>query len=52
MEDYQTFDIPYRMLLSKGDNLQFFTKLINSKLISELLPSDKSVFLCFIAIQV
>ena len=26
-----------------------FTKLINLKLISELLSSDKSVFLCFIA---
>ena len=35
-KDYQTFNIPY-LLLSKGDNFQFFTNLINSKLISELV---------------
>ena len=29
----------------------FFTNLINSKLISELVSSDKSVFLCFYATQ-
>ena len=27
----------------------FFTNLINSKLISELVSSDSSVFLCFMA---
>ena len=36
---YQTFNIPY-LYLSKGDNFQFFTNLINSKLISELVSSD------------
>ena len=39
IEDYQTFNIPY-LFLSKGDNVQFFTNLINSKLISELVSSD------------
>ena len=33
--------------LSKGDNLQILTNMINSKLISELVSSDKSVFLSF-----
>ena len=32
-------------------NSHFFTNLINSKLISELVSSDKSVFLCFYATQ-
>ena len=36
----------------KGDNFQIYTNLINSKLISELVSSDKSVFLCFNATQV
>ena len=36
--------------LSKGDIFHFFfTNLVNSKLISELVSSDKSVFLCFYA---
>ena len=39
IEDYQTFDIPY-LFLSKGDNFQYFTNLLNSKLISELVSSD------------
>ena len=42
---------PY-LFLSKGDILHFFTKLINLKLISELVSSDNSVFLCINAIQV
>ena len=38
---------------SKGDNLQFFFyKFGNSKLISALVSSDKSIFLCFNATQV
>ena len=32
--------------MSKGDILHFFLNLINSKLISELVSSDKTVFLC------
>ena len=36
---YQTFNIPC-LFLSKGDNFQFFTNLINSKLISELVSRD------------
>ena len=39
--------ISKQLFLSKGNNLQNFTNLINSKLISELVSSDKSVFLCF-----
>ena len=39
IEDYQTFNIPY-LFLSKGDNFQYFTNLLNSKLISELVSSD------------
>ena len=39
IEDYQTFNIPY-LFLSKGDNFIFFTKLLNSKLIYELVSSD------------
>ena len=31
--------VPY-WFLSKGDNFQFFTNLINSKLISKLVSSD------------
>ena len=50
IEDYQTCNIPY-LFLSKGDNFQFFTNLINSKLFSELISSDKAVFLCFYATQ-
>ena len=42
--------MPY-LFLSKGDNLQFFTNLTNSKLISELVSNDLSVFLCFYAAQ-
>ena len=39
--------------LSKGDIFHFFfTNLINSKLISELVLSDKTVFLCNNATQV
>ena len=34
------------MVLSKGDILHFFFNLINSKLISELDSSVKTVFLC------
>ena len=37
---------------SKGDNLHFFYKFGNSKLISALVSSDKSIFLCFNASQV
>ena len=33
------FNIPY-LFLSKGDNFQLFTNLINSKLISELVSID------------
>ena len=43
VEDYQTFKFV------KGRQ---FTNWINSKLISELVSSDKSVFLCFNATQV
>ena len=32
--------------MSKGDILHFFLNLINWKLISELVSSDKTVFLC------
>ena len=39
---YQTFNIPY-LFLSKGDNIQILTNLINSKLISELVSGEKSV---------
>ena len=39
IEDYQTFNIPY-LFLSKGDNFHFFTNLLNSKLISELVSND------------
>ena len=39
---YQTFKIPY-LFLSKGDNLQILTNLINSKLSSELVSGEKSV---------
>ena len=39
IEDYQTFNIPF-LFLSNGDNFQFFTNLINSKLFSELVSSD------------
>ena len=51
IEDNQTFNIPY-LFSSKGDNLQCFTNLINSKLISALVSSDKSVFLCFTVTRV
>ena len=43
-------NVPY-LFLSTGDNFQFFTNLLNSKLISELVSSDKAVFLCFYATQ-
>ena len=33
IEDYRTFNIPF-LFLSKGDNFQFFTNLINLKLFS------------------
>ena len=46
MEDHQTFNIPY-LLLSKGDNLQVSTNLINLKLISEPVSSDYLVFCVF-----
>ena len=39
IEDYQTFNIPY-LFLPKGDNFQYFTNSLNSKLISELVSSD------------
>ena len=48
IEDYETFNIPY-LFSSKGDN--FFSNLINSKLIFELVSSDLAVFLCFYATQ-
>ena len=48
--DYRTFNIPY-LFLSKGDNFQPFTNLINSKMISELVSGDEAVFLCFYATQ-
>ena len=38
--------------MSKGDILHFCTNLINSKLISELVSSDNTVFLCIKATQV
>ena len=38
--------------LSKGDIFHYFTNLINSKLISELVSSDETVFLCNNATQV
>ena len=34
-----TFNIPY-LFLSNGDNFQYFTNLLNLKLISELVSSD------------
>ena len=39
IEDYQTLNIPY-LFLSKGDDFQYFTNLLNSKMISELVLSD------------
>ena len=39
IEDYQTLNIPY-LFLSRGDNFQYFTNSINSKLIFELFSSD------------
>ena len=43
-------DIPY-LFLSKGGILHFFfTNLINSKLISELVSSGNTAFLCIDAI--
>ena len=36
----------------KGRHFPFFTNLLNSKLISELVSSDKTVFLCNNATQV
>ena len=50
MEDDQTFNIPY-LFLSKGENFQYFTNSLNSKLISELVSSDEAVFLCLYATQ-
>ena len=47
----KTFNIPY-LFLSKGDNFQYFTNSLNSKLISELVSSDLAVFLCFYATQI
>ena len=52
MEEIKNLSIylPY-LFLSKGDNFQYFTNLLNSKLISELVLSDLAVFLCFYATQ-
>ena len=51
IENCQIFNIPY-LFLSKEDILQFSTNLINSKLISALVSSDKTLFLCINATQV
>ena len=51
IENRDKSKIPY-LFSSKGDNLQFFTNFVNSKLISALVSSDKSVFLCFNAAPV
>ena len=45
--------LPNILFLSNGDILQFFfTNWINSKLISEHVSNDKTVFLCINATQV
>ena len=49
LKDYQIFNISY-LFLSKEDI--FFTNLINLKLISELVSSDNTVFLCINATQI
>ena len=50
-KDGQTFDIPY-LFCQRETFYIFFTNLINSNLISELVSSDKTVFLCINATQV
>ena len=51
IENRDKSKITKHLFLSKGDNFHFFTHLINSKLISKLVSSDKSVFLCIYATQ-
>ena len=51
IENRDKSKITKHLILSKGENFQFFTNLTNSKLISELVSSDLSVFLCFYATQ-
>ena len=44
--------IIFPICFCQRETFSFFTNLINSKLISELVPSDKTVFLCNNATQV
>ena len=51
-KDYQIFDIPICFCQRETFYNFFFKNLINSKLISELVSSDKTVFLFINATQV